>query len=744
MDQILDYCIRYRLYIKGSPHASVSSSSKGKSKEKDMKVTSHWLDAPELDAKAPTAHETSLALFFNSVIEAVNKASSTVTVRMWTTDSATHPLNGGDAMRKPNLSCWLSTGSQFDWRHLASFAEVKNHGGKDNEKSSYIETARKASCLLYAQDGQHATPCIRILGPEIYLTIFDRSRSVSTHGYDINHCPHEFLCILIGITSAPNNILGFNISINWRWKQCDGKLVDLKELKIETGTTTYTIELMKILFILDNLCGRGMAVWEGVMTEKGTMQLRQVVVKDLWIDLLWKYMEGMILSILNVHNIEGIPTLIHKQQVQAPYPSTTTDVLPVGDLITEFSCLGELLVAFLDYVVAHKQAFEKAGILHRDISLVNLFLTSVTHRSNHREFIQRISGQFRHKQDTLCTRIGDLKWCGLLGDWGYAVPGAECITTTIANLETDQLPDGTHAPTLPVEIPAEFNHSVESSNCIPIMPVDSMNASTSLTPVSDLSKEDDIMLTMGPDTPENDPRDTIDTSPLYCTGTWSWMSAQLVMAGAGQPVIHNQGHDLETIFYVLVGICVLFNRPSKLKCDKDLVQCFDRYFNTFEPSVLKTITIQSDLTWQPFILQHISMYFQPIIPLLTRLQKGVILPLSTDNDGNVHCKVDFTHDMFISTIIETLLDLGPGAWTPVDQEGGNGDDSEPDMDHHETKSDLADLASDVNSSPADTPHESPKSISSSQLNVSTLPPMLPRPTSHQPSAGPGFYSKTQA
>jgi len=81
MDQILDYCIKYGLYIEGSPHASVSSSSKGKSKEKDMKVTSHWFDAPELDAKAPAAHETSLALFFNSVIEVVNKASSTVTVR---------------------------------------------------------------------------------------------------------------------------------------------------------------------------------------------------------------------------------------------------------------------------------------------------------------------------------------------------------------------------------------------------------------------------------------------------------------------------------------------------------------------------------------------------------------------------------------------------------------------------------------------------------------------------------------
>ena len=219
------------------------------------------------------------------------------------------------------------------------------------------------------------------------------------------------------------------------------------------------------------------------------------------------------------------------------------------------------------------------------------------------------------------------------------------------------------------------------------------------------------------------------------------MSAQLVMAGTGQPVIHDQSHNLESIFYVLVGICVLFDRPNKPKCNKDLAQCFDKYINTFEPSVLKTITIQSDLTWKPFILHHISLYFQPIIPLLTRLQKDIILPLSTDDNDNVHRKVDFTHDMFINAIIETLLYLGPGAWIPVDQEGDNGDDSKPHVDHYETKSNSADLASEVNFPPADAPHESLESISSSYLlNISTLPPMLPRPAPYQPSAGLGFYS----
>lgn len=87
---------------------------------------------------------------------------------------------------------------------------------------------------------------------------------------------------------------------------------------------------------------------------------------------------------MNVHKIEGVPMLIHKQQVKAPYPSTVEDLpvnssthficldlahaqyktsnyylqilshlvtQPIGNLIMEFSCLGELLVTFLDYLV---------------------------------------------------------------------------------------------------------------------------------------------------------------------------------------------------------------------------------------------------------------------------------------------------------------------------------------------------------------------------------------------------------
>ncbi|KAI6008569.1 hypothetical protein EDC04DRAFT_2907000 [Pisolithus marmoratus] len=368
------------LYIPGVNPTSASGSS-------EKEEVGYWPGAPQLDTK-PTAHEGLLMSFFNLVIAIVNQACAMATIRVWSADSAMHPLSGGNVMRKPDLSCWLNAGSKFDWRHLATFAKVKNCMGKDNKKSSYIEMAGKASCLMYAQDSHHAAPCLCILGSQIYLTVFDWGGSLSTCGYDIHHYPCKFLCILISVTSAPRNILGFNISINWGKRSCpDGKVVDVKELKIEMDATTCTIELTRVLFISDNLFSQGTMVWEGMMKARGTsgMQARKVAVKDSWIDPLRKYTEGKILSILNMCKIKGIPMLVHKEQVKAPYLSVV-DCLwvngsihfpraylahyktnsyylhvlsriithPVGNLITEFSCLGGLLVAFLDYIVGEQ------------------------------------------------------------------------------------------------------------------------------------------------------------------------------------------------------------------------------------------------------------------------------------------------------------------------------------------------------------------------------------------------------
>lgn len=118
-------------------------------------------------------------------------------------------------------------------------------------------------------------------------------------------------------------------------------------------------------------------------------------------------------------------------------------------------------------------------------------------------------------------------------------------------------------------------------------------------------------------------------------------------------------HDLESFFYALVGICVLYDGPFKQKSEDKLAEGYDELFNTFKPSILKTITIQSDLTWNPFIMKYINPYFKPLIPLLTNPQSEIVLPLATNDHREIIRKSSCNHDTFIKHIIVTLSELQP-------------------------------------------------------------------------------------
>lgn len=113
------------------------------------------------------------------------------------------------------------------------------------------------------------------------------------------------------------------------------------------------------------------------------------------------------------------------------------------------------------------------------------------------------------------------------------------------------------------------------------------------------------------------------------------------MASPGQPVVHD---------------------ALKQKSEKDLAGCYDKFFHTFELSMLKTITIQSDLTWIPSIVKHIHPFFEPVIPLLTLLRAEIILPLATNIQGHFYCKTSCNHDIFIKHIVTTLSELQPEHW----------------------------------------------------------------------------------
>ena len=257
---------------------------------------------------------------------------------------------------------------------------MKSNKTSNTVKSSYIEAAGKTALLLYAQDGRHSAPCVRLLGQHIILMFFDRGGSLSTVPLDINKYPDEFLRILIALSCAPLCDIGFDETVI---SHADGRKCFLVAW---TGALVGSEVIVdNLLFISDVIHGRGTTVWGAQMHSPGKPP-HQIVVKDSWIDPLRKFTKGTILAKLNKAGVKGVPKLIHKQQVQGPHPlrldskvnqsthflrtllSCTVKVPSyhvrvlsrvltelVRQQIFDFSSLAELLVAFIDYVLSRPQ-----------------------------------------------------------------------------------------------------------------------------------------------------------------------------------------------------------------------------------------------------------------------------------------------------------------------------------------------------------------------------------------------------
>ncbi|KAI6021254.1 hypothetical protein EDC04DRAFT_2607232 [Pisolithus marmoratus] len=229
----------------------------------------------------------------------------------------------------------------------------------------------------------------------------------------------------------------------------------------------------------------------------------------------------------------------------------------------------------------------------------------------------------------------------LLADWGYAVPIQKCGAD---------------------ESPIESSHS--GLNGSPRLYVRSPGGSKmKMKPQNLLEGKDSIVIPIVSESILDSSNTPIDASPLHHTGTWAWMATELSHTVPGIPVVHQPHHDLESFFYILIAICLLYDTPSATKSPKMLAKCFDPLFTMSKPSITKTLAIQSKFGWSALVLPYISSYFQPLIPLLEELQQELILPiklqalLSTDTLSH-HSPLRMTGTSSGSAGVKHRLDSG--------------------------------------------------------------------------------------
>ena len=153
------------------------------------------------------------------------------------------------------------------------------------------------------------------------------------------------------------------------------------------------------------------------------------------------------------------------------------------------------------------------------------------------------------------------------------------------------------------------------------------------------------------------------------------MAAELIMIGPERPVTHMPHHDLKSIFYVLMGVSVLYNRPYNTKSEDELSECFNTYFNTHCPSLQKTFMIQSELGWLTSICERFSNYFKPLRPLLDTFHERIDLPMTYVNGSFAQrFQAPITHDEMAKYLIDMLYNLPDEAWVaeewPMNVKGG--------------------------------------------------------------------------
>ncbi|KAG6375434.1 hypothetical protein JVT61DRAFT_2991 [Boletus reticuloceps] len=589
------------------------------------------------------SREQRMANFLNDLLRRAKKFGSigdSDLRNMWTGAASTLAPTGAEVVRKPDLvllpKSQIVKQKPIDWRDILAIGEMKNRGSSRNTELSYVEAAGKTSTIFYSQDGRHAVSSLRILGTTAMFTFIDKGGSISTVEANIHSEPTLFLHILLGLSFSPPCSLGFDPTIILRDDGCKEILVGWKS----NESTQMKIIADSVIFASDALHTRGTTVWSGTLQPDNPIDaVNRVIVKDSWIDPLREYTEGATLKRLNTAKVQGVPRLVHEEQVKMKHPkfgipvNASTHLLravlkqpngnrpyqlraltrlttePTGKSIMEISCLAELIIVFIDYILSHKDAFEKTGILHCDITLMNLFIVEQklwAHRQL--DFLEMLPVE---KRQNFALKIQQLPHRGLLGDWGYSVL-----------YQAEQL----------ALDPAAVDILSHEAQQVPVMDI-------KLTPTK-------YIMLNSPDAAL--PRINIDPR----TANWSWMAAQLVLADPGKPVSRTPMHDLESFFYVILGFCLLYDEPYKVRSDEELSQCYDILFSKSSPDLDKTTTIQSSIGWTTIILPFISQYFKPLVPLLHNLRENIIMPLSLvdaaldtldDHHWIPHCAPDTNH-----------------------------------------------------------------------------------------------------
>jgi Fungal protein kinase len=303
--------------------------------------------------------------WLNGIARAISRVTQQDTRKFWSSRFANSVLDHPELDRKPDIILINEGLNPISWRNVHAVAEVTTC---EKLRSALKKTINNKTYLMFStQYDRRFVPFLAICRNSIHFLVSDRQ------GQAITEIPYRqpgvyhalnLVRIIVALMFGSNETIGFDSTIK---TQHDGEIKN-----ISAGGVDYTIK--SAIHAVRGIVGRSTRVWSASrMLEDDKKET--VIIKDGWIQEGRANAEKENLEIMQ--KTTGIPTLVWGGTVQAHLPNLDNELgddntlwirhmfsdrrtfrihrrlvlKPVGENLSTFTSLGELIAALRDVAV---------------------------------------------------------------------------------------------------------------------------------------------------------------------------------------------------------------------------------------------------------------------------------------------------------------------------------------------------------------------------------------------------------
>ena len=348
--------------------------------------------------------EAGVKRWLNSVARSISSASGQKPKRAWNADFANVILPDEDVRCKPDIILINNLIESPSWKMVKAVVEVTSRSRIHSEMKKTINN--KTYLIFSAQHTCRFVPFLAICKGSIRFIVTDRDGQAVTNIEYLQKGPYHalnFIRIIVALMFASEEVIGFDPTVSLRH---NGSI-----RTIAAGDKVYAVK--STVHAVRGVIGRSTRVWSAYCEESNKV----VVIKDGWVHQARAMIEEE--HLMKVQEIRGVPKLVWGGTVKIHDPADPLHrayvdddtawirhdfsddrvsrvhrrlvLYPVGEKLSSFTSLGELIAALRDIVIgmfpfyefnvmlilcttiAHKACCGR-GVLHRDISFNNILL----------------------------------------------------------------------------------------------------------------------------------------------------------------------------------------------------------------------------------------------------------------------------------------------------------------------------------------------------------------------------------